>query len=86
MSLDFAIGEVERAVSILVTHPGRILDRLASARENALSHVHRDDIPEQLRERFDGIMAQLADVEALTEDDGALLAGAIENFTVYVDD
>lgn len=86
MNLVFAITEVGRAVSILTTGRARILDRLVSARDEALSHVQREDIPEHLRNQFDAIITQAAKLDALTEDEGVSLAKAIEDLAGPLDD
>ena len=86
MSLDFAVQELERAVSILTTHPGRILERLMTARMEPLSHIEREDIPERWREQFDQIMKQLNALDSLDEDDGVHLATLMEDLLAVLDD
>jgi|GEM_PF-4862945 len=84
--LEYAAREVGRAVSILATGRARILERLNSARDEALSHVNREHIPEKLRQQFDQIMAQMADIGALTEDEGSILATQLLDLSATLDD
>ena len=86
MSLEFAVGEVGRSISILTTCKGRILERLACAHREVLSHVARQDIPDRLLDRFDLIIAQLAAIESLTEDEGVALATLMEDLSASLDD
>jgi hypothetical protein len=86
MGFEFAVTRVGTARSILTTSAGRILERLVSARDEALRYVNREDIPEQLRQRFDQIMTQVADTDSLTEDAGMMLATAIEDLSALLDD
>lgn len=84
--LQFAANEVERAVSLLTTGRGRIRERLAIARDEALSNVNREHIPEKLRQRFDQITTQLADIDSLSEDEGTILATQLGDLSTSLDD
>jgi hypothetical protein len=88
MNSEFQFGaiEVDRAVSMLTTGRGRILERLTSARDEVLSHVNGEHIPEHLRQRFDQIMSQLAAIDSLDEDDGMILATKLEDLSALLDD
>jgi hypothetical protein len=88
MNSQFQFGaiEVERAVGMQTTGRARILERLASARDEVLSHVSSEHIPESLRQRFDQIMNQLAAIDSLDEDDGMILATALEDLSALLDD
>jgi hypothetical protein len=81
-----AASEVGKAVSILTTYKARIIQRLISARDDALSHVKREDIPEHLRQRFDQVMAQVSVVDSLTEDEGMVLATMLADLSTSLDD
>jgi hypothetical protein len=86
MNVEFANQEIGRALSILATNEGRILERLKTAHNEALVKVNREDLPQSARERFDSIMAQLGNLGSLAEDDGSILATEIEDLAAVVTD
>lgn len=90
MDIEFASQKFGTAISILVSHTGRIHDRLRSAYTEALSRVPRTDIPEELLNQYDSIMDGLKWIEsnspAPSEDEASMLATALEDLTTLLHD
>jgi len=62
MSLDYAGEMFDRAVYLLATGVDRVQGRLDVAWEQALGHVPRLDLPEDLRAGYDDIRSQMLSV------------------------
>lgn len=90
MSVEFASQKFGTAISILMSHPGRIHDRLRKAYMEALSRVPRTDIPEELLNQYDSIMNGLKWIEgnssAPSEDEVRMVATELEDFTTLLHD
>jgi hypothetical protein len=90
MDAEFASQKFGTAISILVSHVGRINDRLRVAYTEALSRVPRKDIPEELLNQYDSIMDGLKWIEgnspAPSEDEASMLATALEDLTSLLHD